>query len=68
MEYSDGENIESNTVFSENKVVEYYIDGLKPGTDYTITVTAKNGVSNQDRQNVHLRRCELTLKTDEDSE
>lgn len=67
MEYSDGESIESNSVFSQNRVVQYSIDGLISGTDYTIIVTVENGVSDQDLQNEHLRRCELRLTTLEDS-
>lgn len=67
MEYSDGESIESNSVFSQNSVVQYSIDGLIPGTDYTIIVTVENGVSDQDLQNEQLRRCELRLITLEDS-
>ena len=68
VKYSDGDSIESNSVFSQDMVVQYSIDGLKPGTDYTITVTVENGVSDQDLQNEHLRRCELRLTTREDSE
>ena len=68
VEYSDGDSVESNLLFSQNTVVLYSIDGLKPGTDYTITVTVENGVSDQDLQNEHLRRCELRLTTLEDSE
>ena len=47
---------------------KYYIDGLKPATDYIITVTVENGVSDQDSQNEYLRRCELRLTTQEGSE
>ena len=67
MEYSDGESIESNSVFSQNRVVQYSIDGLMPGTNYTIIVTVENGVSDQDLQNEHLRRCELRRTTLENS-
>ena len=68
VEYTDGESVESDTVFSQNRVVQYSIDGLKPATDYIITVTVENGVSDQDSQNEYLRRCELRLTTQEGSE
>lgn len=67
VEYTDGESSESNLVFSQSRVVQYTIAGLKPGTDYTILVTVENGVSDQDAQNEHLRRCELRRTTLEDS-
>ena len=67
LEYTDGENTESNPVFSQNRVVQYSIVRLKPGTEYSIIVTVENGVSDQDLQNEHLRRCELRRTTLEDS-
>lgn len=67
MEYSDGETVESNPVVNLQREVHYFIDGLKYATEYTITVTVKNGVSDQDPENKHLRRCELRLKTQEGS-
>ena len=67
VKYSDGETVESNPVVNLRREVHYFIDGLKYATEYTITVTVKNGVSDQDPENKHLRRCELRLKTQEGS-
>ena len=41
------------------------ITGLKPITEYTITVTVVNGVSDQDMENEFKRRCELIVTTTE---
>ena len=68
MEYSNGESSGSISVVSHKRVVHYLLGGLTPGTDYTITVTVENAVSDQDPRNEHLRRCELRLTTLEGSE
>ena len=49
------------------RMIHYTIGGLKYATEYTITVTAENGVSDQDPKNEYLRRCELRLNTREGS-
>ena len=68
VEYSDGKSVGSVPVVSQERVVQYSITGLRPATDYTITVTVENGVSDQDAQNEYLRRCDLKLTTQEGSE
>ena len=63
LEYSDGEVVGSNQVINQSQVVSQLITGLKPATEYTITVTVVNGVSDQDRENEFKRRCRLTATT-----
>ena len=67
VEYSDGDSVGSNPVVSQDRVVRYSVGGLTPATEYTITVTVENGVSDQDLQNEYLRRCELRVTTQEGS-
>ena len=67
VEYSDGDSTGSNPVVSLDRVVQYPLSGLTPATDYIITVTVENGVSDRDPQNDYLRRCELRLTTMEGS-
>ena len=68
--YSDGESTGEHTLLirPESDRVDEVISGLTPDTTYTITVTVHNGVSNQDRDNEHLRRCQLKTSTSEGSE
>lgn len=63
VEYSDGDTVGFDTVVNQHRVVHYTIGGLKYATEYTITVTAENGVSDQDPKNEHFRMCELRLTT-----
>ena len=67
MEYSDGDVVRSDTVINHHRVVHYSVSGLKYATEYTITVTAENGVSDQDPKNEFLRKCELKFMTQEGS-
>ena len=63
LEYSDGENEESNQVINQDQVVSQLISGLRPATEYTITVTVVNGVSDQDPGNEIVRNCQLKTTT-----
>ena len=63
LEYSDGESVGSNLVINQSQVVSQLITGLKPATEYTITVTVVNGVSDQDQGNDFKRTCRLTATT-----
>ena len=65
LRYTDGESVGSNQVINKSQVVSQVITGLKPITEYTITVTVVNGVSNQDMENEFKRRCELIVTTTE---
>ena len=65
LEYSDGESVGSNQVINQSQVVSQLITGLKSITDYTITVTVVNGVSDQDKENEFKRTCELAVTTTE---
>ena len=67
VEYSDSETVGSDIVVNQHRVVHCTIGGLKYATKYTVTVTVKNGVSDQDPKNEYLRRCELRLMTQEGS-
>ena len=64
-QYTDGESFGSNQVINRSQVVSQLIAGLKPITEYTITVTVVNGVSDQDMENEFKRRCELIVTTTE---
>ena len=63
--YIDGESVGSNQVINQSQVVSQLITDLKPVTDYTITVTVVNGVSDQDMENEFRRRCVLAVTTPE---
>ena len=63
LQYTDGESVRSNPVINRSQVVPQVISGLKPVTEYTITVTVVNAVSDQDRENEFKRRCELVVTT-----
>ena len=65
LEYTDGESVGSNQVINQSQVVSQLITGLKPVTEYVITVTVANGVSDQDKQNEVLRTCTLLVTTPE---
>ena len=65
LEYTDGESVGSNQVINLSRVVSQQITGLKPVTEYVITVTVANGVSDQDKQNEVLRTCTLLVTTPE---
>ena len=67
LSYSDGERADSFTVVSGDSVVEYTLRGLKPATDYTITVVVENGVSDQQPQSEPSRSCQVKLTTNEGS-
>lgn len=67
VEYSDGESTGSHPLRSDVLVVRDSIGGLKANRDYTISVSVKNGVSDQDPLNEQFRTCSLTLTTEEDS-
>lgn len=67
LSYDNGESKGEHILQSGNdldRVVEV-ISGLKPATTYTVTVTVHNGVSEQDSNNEHLRRCQLMTTTKE---
>ena len=63
LDYSDGENVESLQVVNQSQVVSNLITGLKPVTEYTVTVTTVNGVSDQDEENQRNRQCQLQITT-----
>ena len=63
LQYTDGESVGSNQVINQSQVVSQLITGLKPITEYTITVTVVNGVSDQDKENEFKRMCELMVTT-----
>ena len=65
VEYIDEEGIGSSPVrvVTQERVVGYSFGGLKPATEYTITVTVENGVSDQDPRSTHHRRCRLNRLT-----
>ena len=61
--YDDGESVGSHIVIDNSEVVSQLITDLKPATEYTITVTVVNGVSDQDRENEFKRVCHLKTTT-----
>ena len=63
LEYSEGESTESLQVVNKDQVVSQLITGLKAFTEYTITVTVVNGVSDQDLENEFKRICEIKTTT-----
>ena len=65
LQYTDGESVGSNQVINQSQVVSQLITGLKPVTEYTITVIVVNGVSDQDMENEVRRRCALVVATPE---
>ena len=68
LQYTDGESVGSNQVVNRSQVVSQLITGLKPVTEYTITVTVANGVSGLDKENEFKRMCELIITTIEGGE
>ena len=70
MEYIDEEGIGSNPVrvVTQERVVGHSFGGLKPATEYTITVTMENGVSDQDPRSTHHRRCRLNRLTTQEGD
>lgn len=67
--YDNGDSKGEHTLQGSSdldRVVEV-ISGLTPATTYTVTVTVRNGVSEQDGGNEHLRRCQLRTTTEEGS-
>ena len=48
---------------NNNDYVDYTIDGLQPSTQYVISITVHNGVSDQDIENELSRMCEIVAST-----
>ena len=63
LNYSDGESGGLIQVINQSQVVSQQITTLKPSTEYTITVTVVNGVSNQDIENEFKRMCRIAVST-----
>lgn len=61
--YDDGESVGSHSIINKSQVVSQLITDLKPATEYTITVTVVNGVSDQDKENEFKRMCHLRTTT-----
>ena len=60
----DGESAGSDIIFSQEKIVQYSIGGLKPAKDYIIAVSVESEVY-KDIHNKQLTRCELSISTKE---
>lgn len=67
IQYSNGDATGQHSLVDRTDYVQEVISSLKTNTEYTITVTVHNTVSDQDIRNEHLRRCELTASTEEGS-
>ena len=61
--YDDGESVGSHSIINKSQMVSQLITDLKPATEYTITVTVVNGVSDQDKENEFKRMCHLRTTT-----
>ena len=55
----------NDSLVDDGSTVTYDVMGLLPVTMYSVWVTTHNGVSDQDPQNDHLRRCEASAETTE---
>ena len=70
VEYSDPDN-RGKYLLSANlhgDVTMLRIPAMRPNTQYCVRVTAKNGVSDQDENQNHLRVVELCVETPQDGE
>ena len=61
--YDDGKSVGSHSVINKSQVVSQLITDLKPATEYTVTVTLVNGVSDQDKENECKRTCHIRTTT-----
>ena len=63
LSFSDGRSLESFQVINRSQIVSAQISDLKPATQYSVTVTVVNGVSDQDQGNKRRRECRIQVTT-----
>ena len=67
LQYSDPDNIgeflPAEVIVNSALSVSHPVTGLQPYTTYTIRVTSRNGVSDQDTENAALRIVTIQVRT-----